>query len=183
MLTALLIGVVILVLFFVISYNSFVSVRNHVKESWSGVDVQLKRRYDLIPNLVNTVKGYAKYEKDLLEKVTSLRNQALNNIGRYSSQAKDENQMLEALKSVFAVAENYPDLKASKNFLQLQLELAETEDKIAAARRLFNGNVRDLNNKVQMFPSSIVASIFNFKEEDFFEVEDNVVRKAVKIDM
>ncbi len=183
MLTALLIGAIILVLFFVISYNSFVSVRNHVRESWSGVDVQLKRRYDLIPNLVNTVKGYAKYEKELLEKVTSLRNQALNNTGRYSSQAKDENQMLEALKSVFAVVENYPDLKASGNFLQLQRELAETEDKIAAARRLFNGNVRDLNNKVQMFPSSIIASIFNFKEEDFFEVEDDVVRKAVKVEL
>ncbi|MFH1228112.1 MAG: LemA family protein [Planctomycetota bacterium] len=169
----------ILLIIFIVIYNSLVSLRNYVKESWSDVDVQLKRRYDLIPNLVNTVKGYAAHEKEVFEKVTEARNKAFNNTGVYASQAVDENQMLGTLKTLFAVTENYPELKANENFLRLQKDLVDTEDKIAAARRFFNGNVRDYNNKVQMFPSSIVAGMFHFMPEDFFEVEDDAVRKAI----
>lgn len=177
----LLIPFLILLIIFILIYNNLVSLRNYVKESWADVDVQLKRRYDLIPNLVNTVKGYAAHEKTILEKVIEARNKAFNNTGAYTSQAMDENQMLGTLKTLFAVAENYPELKANENFLKLQQDLVDTEDKIAAARRFFNGNVRDYNNKVQMFPSSIVAGIFHFMPEDFFEVEDEVVRKAIKV--
>ncbi|MFH1230815.1 MAG: LemA family protein [Planctomycetota bacterium] len=162
-------------------YNALVSLRNHIKESWADIDVQLKRRYDLIPNLVNTVKGYAAHEKAVFEKVVEARNRAFNNTGAYASQAVDENQMLGTLKTLFAVVEKYPELKANENFLKLQQELADTEDKIAAARRFFNGNVRDYNNKVQMFPSNIIAGIFAFKSEDFFEVEDEVIRKAIQV--
>jgi LemA protein len=158
-----------------------VSLRNYVKVSWADVDVQLKRRYDLIPNLVNTVKGYAAHEKEVFEKVTEARNKAFNNTGAYASQAVDENQMLGTLKTLFAVAENYPELKANENFLKLQQDLVDTEDEIAAARRFFNGNVRDYNNKVQMFPSSIIAGMFHFMPEDSFEVEDDAVRKAIKV--
>jgi LemA protein len=167
----------------IVIYNALVSLRNQIKESWADIDVQLKRRYDLIPNLVNTVKGYAAHEKAVFEKVVEARNRAFNNNGPYASQAVDENQMLGTLKTLFAVAENYPELKANENFLKLQRELADTEDKIAAARRFFNGNVRDYNNKVQMFPSSIIAGMFSFKSEDFFEVEDEVVRKAIKVEL
>jgi len=162
-------------------YNTLVGLKNHVRESWADIDIQLKRRYDLIPNLINTVKGYASHEAATFERVIEARNQAFNNNGKYSSQAADENQMLETLKTLFAVAEKYPELKANQNFLKLQQELVDTEDKIAAARRFFNGNVRDYNNKVQMFPSNIVAGVFGFKGEDFFEVQDDAIRKAVKI--
>lgn len=179
------IGGIILIplIIFIVIYNSLVSLRNYVKESWANVDVQLKRRYDLIPNLVNTVKGYAVHEKAVFEKVTEARNKAFNNTGAYASQAVDENQMLDTLKTLFAVAENYPELKANDNFLKLQQDLVDTEDKIAAARRFFNGNVRDYNNKVQMFPSSIVAGMFHFMPEDFFEVEDDAVKKAIKVEI
>ncbi len=175
-------GIIIIpLIIFIVIYNSLVSSRNYVKESWADVDVQLKRRYDLIPNLVNTVKGYAAHEKEVFERVVEARNKAFNNTGAYASQAVDENQMLGTLKTLFAVAENYPELKANENFLKLQQDLVDTEDKIAAARRFFNGNVRDYNNKVQMFPSSIVAGMFHFIPEGFFEVEDDAVRKAVKV--
>lgn len=179
----LLIPLVIILIIFILIYNNLVSMRNYVKESWADVDVQLKRRYDLIPNLVNTVKGYATHEKAVFEKVVEARNRAFNNSGAYASQAQDENQMLGTLKTLFAVVEKYPELKANENFLKLQHELADTEDKIAAARRFFNGNVRDYNNKVQMFPSSIIAGMFAFKSEDFFEVEDDTVRKAIKVEI
>ena len=172
---------VVLLIIIIAIYNELVALRNHIKESWADIDVQLKRRYNLIPNLVNTVKGYAAHEKGLFIKVTEARNRAFDNNGAYNSQAIDENQMLGTLKTLFAVAEKYPDLKANENFLKLQQELADTEDKIAAARRFFNGNIRDYNNKTQMFPSSIIAGIFGFKSEGFFEVEDDVVRKAVKV--
>jgi LemA protein len=162
-------------------YNTLVGLKNHIRESWAGIDIQLKRRYDLIPNLVNAVKGYAAHESETMEKVIEARNRAFNNNNNYASQAADENQMLETLKTIFAVVEKYPDLKANQNFLKLQQELVDTEDKIAAARRFFNGNVRDYNNKVRMFPSSIIARIFGFKSEDFFEVQDNAIRNAVKI--
>jgi len=174
---------ILFLIIFIAFYNTLVGLKNHIKESWSDIDVQLKRRYDLIPNLVETVKGYAKHEKEVFEKVTEARNRAFNNNGRYASQAVDENQMLQALKSIFAVVEKYPELKANEHFLKLQQELVDTEDKIAAARRFFNGNVRDYNNNVQMFPSNIVAGIFGFKAEDFFEVEDDAVRKAVKVEV
>ncbi|MFH0887888.1 MAG: LemA family protein [Planctomycetota bacterium] len=175
-------GIIIVPLIILIAiYNTLVSLRNHIKESWADIDVQMKRRYDLIPNLVNTVKGYAAHEKAVFENVVEARNRAFNNTGAYASQAQDENQMLGTLKTLFAVAEKYPELKANENFLKLQHELVDTEDKIAAARRFFNGNVRDYNNKVQMFPSNIVAVIFGFKSEDFFEVEDEVIRKAIQV--
>lgn len=177
-------GIIIVPLIILIAiYNTLVSLRNHIKESWADIDVQMKRRYDLIPNLVNTVKGYAQHEKAVFEKVVEARNRAFNNTGAYASQAQDENQMLETLKTLFAVVEKYPELKANENFLKLQHELVDTEDKIAAARRFFNGNVRDYNNKVQMFPSNIVAGIFGFKSEDFFEVEDDAVRKAIRVEI
>ncbi|MBI5779507.1 MAG: LemA family protein [Planctomycetes bacterium] len=173
--------IVVCLIIFIVIYNALVGLKNHIHESWADIDIQLKRRYDLIPNLVTTVKGYAAHEKVTFEQITEARNRAFNNNGRYASQAADENQMLGALKTLFAVVERYPELKANQNFLKLQQELVDTEDKIAAARRFFNGNVRDYNNKVQMFPSNIVAGIFGFQNEDFFEVEDDTVRKAVKI--
>ena len=175
-------GIVLFALIVIaIVYNGLVHLRNYVRGSWADVDVQLKRRYDLIPNLVNTVKGYAAHEKSVFERVIEARNKAFNNTGAYASQAVDENQMLGALKTLFAVAERYPDLKASDNFLKLQQALIDTEDRIAAARRFFNGNVRDYNNKVQMFPSNVIAGVFKFQVEQFFEVEDDAVRKSIHI--
>jgi len=175
-------GIIIIpLIIFIAIYNALVGLKNHVRESWADIDIQLKRRYDLIPNLVNTVQGYASHEAATFERVIEARNRAFNNTGKYASQAADETQMLETLKTLFAVVEKYPELKANQNFLKLQQELVDTEDKIAAARRFFNGNVRDYNNKVQMFPSNIVAGVFGFKDEDFFEVQDDAVRKAVKI--
>jgi LemA protein len=172
---------VVCLIIFIAIYNALVGLKNHVRESWADIDVQLKRRYDLIPNLVNTVKGYAAHEKATFERVIEARNRAFNNNGKYASQAADENQMLETLKTLFAVVEKYPELKANENFLKLQQELVDTEDKIAAARRFFNGNVRDYNNKVQMFPSNLVAGVFGFTDEDFFEVQDDAARKAIKV--
>lgn len=175
-------GIIIIpLIIFIAIYNTLVGLKNHVRESWADIDIQLKRRYDLIPNLVNTVQGYAAHEKATFERVIGARNRAFNNNGKYASQAADENQMLETLKTLFAVVEKYPELKANENFLKLQQELVDTEDKIAAARRFFNGNVRDYNNKVQMFPSNIVAGVFGFKDEDFFDVQDDAVRKAIKV--
>jgi LemA protein len=162
--------IIIIIIAFI--YNSLVGLRNHVKESWSDVDTELKRRYDLIPRLVSTVKGYAAHEKEVLEKVTEARTRALHSTGSPRSQAVDENELVRNLKSLFAVVERYPDLKASGNFLELHRELVNTEDRIQAARRFYNGNVREYNNRVQMFPSTIVASTFNFKEAEFFEIEE-----------
>ncbi len=175
------------ILFFVflvvaLVYNSLVRLRNHVKESWSDVDTELKRRYDLIPNLVQTVKGYATHEKEVLERVTEARSRAVYSTGSPDSQAVAENELIGSLKSLFAVAENYPELKASRNFLELQDELVNTEDRIQAARRFYNGNVREFNNRVQMFPSSILASMFNFKEAEFFQIKE-FERAAPKVDM
>ncbi len=153
-------------------YNSLVGLRNHVKESWSDVDTELRRRYDLIPRLVETVKGYAAHEKEVLQKVTVARTRAVGATGSPSSQARVENELIGTLKSLFAVVENYPDLKASNNFLELQDELVNTEDRIQAARRFYNGNVREYDNRVQMFPSSMIASMFNFKEAEFFQISE-----------
>ncbi|OHB77368.1 MAG: hypothetical protein A2Z34_11530 [Planctomycetes bacterium RBG_16_59_8] len=174
-------GGVLLLIIVVAIYNGLVGLRNHIRESWADIDVQMKRRYDLIPNLVETVKGYAKHEKETFAAVVEARNRAFGNNGRYAEQAQDENRMLDALKRVLVVAEGYPELKANQNFLKLQQELVDTEDKIAAARRFFNGNVRDYNNRTQMFPSSIIAGTFGFRPEEYFEVEDDAVRKSVTV--
>lgn len=166
---AALLGVIIM--FVIGSYNGLVTLRNRVEEAWSDITVQLKRRTDLIPNLVNSVKGYATHEKEVFEKVTEARSAIMNAQGAADA-AKAENMMEGALKSLFAVAEAYPELKANQNFLQLQQELVDTEDKIQAARRFYNGGVRDLNTKIQTFPANIVAGMFGFQAKEFFDVED-----------
>lgn len=166
------------------TFNALVKLRNRTQEAWSDIDVQLKRRYDLIPNLVNTVKGYAKHEQEVFENVTKARTAAMaaEQAGDVAGSAQAENMLAGALKSLFAVAENYPDLKANQNFLQLQTELADTENKIQAARRFYNGNVRDYNTKQEVFPSNIVAALFaGFKKEEFFEIEE-AQRENVVID-
>lgn len=162
-------GVVVLGL--IAMYNSLVRANVRVDEAWSDITVQLKRRADLIPNLVNTVKGYAKHEKELFEKVTEARAGLLKAEG-VAETAKAENMFEQTLKSLFAVAENYPDLKANENFRQLQEELVDTEDKIQGARRFYNGSARDLNIKVKSFPTNIFASMMGFKEREFFELEE-----------
>ncbi|MEX0932259.1 MAG: LemA family protein [Candidatus Saccharimonadales bacterium] len=181
-LVAILIIAGVIVLFIVFTYNSLVKSKVRTEEAWSDINVQLKRRYDLIPNLVNTVKGYAKHEKNVFEQVTKARAQALQATG-VNETAKTENQFEQALKSLFAVAEAYPDLKADENFQQLQAELVDTEDKIQAARRFYNSAVRELNIKVKVFPTNLFASILGFKEQDFFEVTDLAsVKKPVTVD-
>lgn len=171
------IGFVIVVWFFG-TYNGLIRLRNHCKEAWSDIDTELKRRYDLIPNLVTTVKGYATHEQDVFTRVTEARNRALASNGSPASQAQDEKQLVQSVQGLFAVAENYPQLKANENFMKLQQELSNTEDRIQAARRFFNGNVRDYNNRVEMFPSRIVAGLFSFKQQEFFEVESAFIRTA-----
>ncbi len=155
-------------LWFMVTYNSLVQLSNRVKEAWSEIDVQLKRRSSLIPNLVETVKGYAKHEREVFENVTKARSALLS--AQSPQQAADANNQLSgALKSLFAVAENYPQLKASENFMELQQELSDTETKVAAARQFYNTNVLDLNNNVQMMPTALVARAFGFQKADFFE--------------
>lgn len=176
--------IVVLLLILVFIYNSLVRAKVRVDEAWSDITVQLKRRYDLIPNLVNTVKGYAAHEKTVFEDVTEARAQALN-AQTVSEAAKADNQFQTALKSLFAVAENYPDLKANQSFQQLQAELVDTEDKIQAARRFYNGAARDLNVKIQTFPTNLFAGMLGFKQRDFFEVpeaESAAVNEAVNVD-
>ncbi len=162
-------GVVVVGLVFI--YNSLVSSRNRVEEAWADIEVQLKRRYDLIPNLVNTIKGYTQQESSVLENVTRARTEAM---GAQTPQekAKDENMLSGALKSLFAVAESYPDLKSNTNFLQMQSDLTDTEDKIQASRRFYNGNVRDFNTKVQTFPTNFLASMFGFSTKPFFDIDE-----------
>jgi len=162
-------------------YNSLVRGRNHVKESWAGIDTELKRRYDLIPNLVETVKGYAKHEREVFERVVEARSRAVASTGSPASQAEDENLLVGALKQLFAVVEAYPDLKASQNFLALQGQLAETEDRLQASRRLYNGNVREYNNRCEMFPTNILASMFHFERAEFFEIESAIERQTPKV--
>jgi len=154
------------------SYNRLVTLKNRAKEAWADIDVQLKRRYDLIPNLVETVKGYAAHEREVFEKVTEARARAISaeKEGDVRKIAEAENFLASTLKTLFAVAENYPDLKASQNFLELQRELRDTEDKIMYARRFYNANVRDLNIAIESFPTNIIASIFGFKKMDLFEI-------------
>ncbi len=176
--------VVAVLLLGVLIYNGLVRAKVRVDEAWSDITVQLKRRYDLIPNLVNTVKGYAKHESDVFEKVTAARSAMMSAKG-VKETADAENQFTGALKSLFAVAEAYPELKANENFKELQAELVDTEDKIQASRRFYNGAARDLNIKIQTFPTSIFASLFGFKQREFFEVsgaEAAAVQDAVKVD-
>ena len=153
-------------------YNRLVGVRNHCTEAWHNIDTELKRRYDLIPNLVECVKGYAAHEREVLEQVTRLREQCMHNEGSPGEQARTENQLVRALNNLYARIEAYPDLKASRNFLQLQEELVNTEDRIQAARRFYNGNVREMNNLVQMFPTNLIASMFGFRLAEYFQVEE-----------
>jgi LemA protein len=178
------IAIVAIVIIAVISmYNGLIRLKNRVEEAWSDIDVQLKRRYDLIPNLVSTVKGYASHERETLESVISARNQAMN--AEQNGDAKElqqaENQLSGTLKSLFALAENYPDLKANTNFLELQRELSDTENKIQAARRFYNGNVRDFNTKIQVFPNNMIAGMLNFSSKEFFEVENMEERENVEV--
>lgn len=163
------------------TYNGLVRLRNHVRESWSGIDTELKRRYELIPNLVETVRGYARHEREVLESVVRARQTAVDSNGSPASQARDENELIRSLNRLFAVAEGYPDLKASANFLQLQAELVNTEDRIQAARRFYNANVRDFNTRAQVFPSNLVAGMFGFRAEEFFEVEDAAIRQPPRV--
>jgi len=163
------------------TYNSLVKLQNRTEEAWSDIDVQLKRRYNLIPNLVETVKGYATHEKEIFQKVADARARAMGAEGVNEKQ-EAEKGLSKALKSLFAVSENYPDLKASNNFLELQRELRDTEDKIQAARRFYNANVRDLNIQIESFPSNVIASAFNFKQRELFELEEAAAKEAPKVD-
>ena len=166
-----LIIIIVLVLIAIGLFNSLVTSRNRVDEAWSDIDVQLKRRYDLIPNLVETVKGYTKQESSVLQNVTAARANAMN-AGSMEQKLKEENQLSSTLKSLFAVAESYPDLKSSQNFMSLQSDLTDTEDKIQAARRFYNSTVRDYNTKLQVFPTNIFASMLSFTKRQFFGIDE-----------
>ena len=180
-----LIAVVVIAVYFVMTYNGFVTLRNRVTEAWSDIEVQMKRRYDMIPNLVNTVKGYAAHESKTLENVIKARNVAMGQQENMKERSQAENMLSGTLKSLFAVSENYPELKANQNFLELQRELRDTEDKLQAARRFYNGNVLSFNTKVESFPSNIVASVFHFEKKEFFELDDAekaAVSQPVKVE-
>ncbi|MCK4592545.1 LemA family protein [Candidatus Parcubacteria bacterium] len=172
---------IVLGLWVVMIYNGLIRLKVRTNEAWSDIDVQLKRRYDLIPNLINTVKGYATHERELFEKVTKARANAMN-AQNPEAKAEAENMLSGALKSLFAVSENYPDLKANENFLELQRELSDTENKIQASRRFYNGNVRDLNTKIQVFPDSIVANTLKIGKREFFEIEDVKEKETPKVE-
>jgi LemA protein len=170
----------LVVVWIILAYNGLIRTRNRVREAWSDIEVQLKRRYDLIPNLVEAVKGYMAHEKGVFEQVTAARAQAMG-AGTREEKGAAEANLTGTLKTLFAVAENYPELKANENFLELQRELADTENKIQAARRFYNGMVMDFNTRIQVFPTNIMASLFSFKAEEFFQVEDAKEREAVKV--
>jgi LemA protein len=180
LLTIILIILVLVVVWFIGTYNSLIRKRNRVKEAASDIEVQLKRRYDLIPNLVETVKGYASHEKQVFENVTAARAQAMS-AQSFKEKAKAEDALSNTLKTLFAVAENYPELKANANFLDLQRELADTENKIQAARRFYNSNVLEFNTKIESFPSNIVANLFKFEKAEFFEAEKPEEKEPVKV--
>lgn len=183
--TLLVVLIVVVVLAFVVigMYNSLITLKNRVDEAFSDMDVQIKRRYDLIPNLVEVVKGYAAHEKDTLERVVNARNAAMTAQAGTDTkaQAQAENALSSTLKSIFALSENYPDLKANTNFLELQRELTDTEDKIQASRRFYNGNVRDFNTKLQIFPTNIIAGMLGFVAREYFEIENEAERNAVQV--
>ena len=173
-------AIVVIAIFWLIGvFNGLIKLKNRTEEAYSDIDVQLKRRHDLIPNLIETVKGYAQHEKEVFEKVTAARTAAISAQGA-EAKGQAENTLSQALKSVFAVAENYPDLKASQNFLQLQQELSDTENKIQAARRFYNGNARDFNIKIEVFPNNIIAGTMGFKKFDFFQA-DSAERENVAV--
>ena len=175
-----LVVVIILIGWLIGIYNSLITLKNRVAEAWSDIDVQLKRRHDLIPNLVETVKGYAGHESTVFEKVTAARTRAMGATGA-KDKAEAENMLSGTLKTLFAVAENYPQLRASENFAKLQDELSDTENKIQAARRFYNGNARDFNIKLQVFPNNVINSFLNFKVAEFFEIEEAKEREAVQV--
>lgn len=172
--------IAILAIWAIVVYNGLIRLKNRVDEAWSDIDVQLKRRYDLIPNLVSTVKGYASHEKEVFEKVTEARTRAMA-AQSAGDKAQAENALSQTLKSLFAVAEAYPDLKANQNFLELQRELTDTEDKIQASRRFYNGNVRDFNTKIQIFPNNIFAGMLGFSAREFFEAGEGE-KEPVKVE-
>lgn len=172
--------VAFIVFWLIATYNGLIRLKNRTEEAWSDIDVQLKRRYDLIPNLVETVKGYAKHERELFEKVTQARTRAME-AKNPKEQGEAENMLTGTLKTLFAVAENYPDLKANQNFLALGEELTSTENKIAFSRQNYNDQVLFFNNKIQMFPSNIIAGMFSFKAEDFFEIENKAEKEVPKV--
>ena len=175
--------IVVIVAAIIGMYNGLIRLKNRVDESWSDIDVQLKRRHDLIPNLIETVKGYAKHEREVFENVVKARNAAMQaqEGGDNKKMGEAENALSGTLKSIFALAENYPDLKANQNFLELQRELTDTEDKIMASRRFYNGNVRDFNTKLQMFPTNIIGNMLGCKNRDFFQVENESDRENVNV--
>lgn len=177
-------GVVLLVtIWFVAIYNRFVRLRQHLKESWSGIDVEMRRRYELIPNLVETVKGYAAHERETLEQVTRLRDRAERNHGPAASQGVDESALMLGVKQLFAVVERYPQLHADANFLALQKELSLTEDRIAAARRFFNANTREMNQLCRSFPTNLVARVFGFEPGSYFELESEAERVVPEVEV
>jgi LemA protein len=186
-------GVVVLIVFALIvftpllwliaNFNRLTRVKQHIRESWADIEVELKRRYDLIPNLVETVRGYAKHEREVLDMVVRLRNRAMENNGPASGQAVDEAALQIGMKQLFAVAEAYPNLKADAHFLALQQELANTEDRIAAARRFFNGNVREMNQLCDQFPTNLVASGFGFERASYFELGSDAERVVPRVDL
>lgn len=173
-------AVALLALWLIAMYNGLVTLKNRVDEAWSDIDVQLKRRYDLIPNVIETVKGYAAHERELFEKVTQARTAAMG-AQTVKEHEQAENMLAGTLKSLFAVSENYPDLKANENFMKLQDELSDTENKIQASRRFYNGNVRDFNTKVQTFPTNMFASMFKFTAREFFEIEEARERETPQV--
>ncbi|MEK7635965.1 MAG: LemA family protein [Patescibacteria group bacterium] len=172
--------VIVIVLWLIFTYNGLVRRRYRVKEAWSDIDVQLKRRYDLIPNLVETVKGYASHEKEAFENVTKARAQALGAQTVHEKEAA-ENMLSSALKSIFAIAEAYPQLRAIESFVKLQDELSDTENKIQAARRFYNGNVMDYNTKIETFPINLIAGTFGFGKEEFFQLEQEEAKEPIKV--
>jgi LemA protein len=173
----------LLLMWAVITYNRFVRLSRHIQESWADIDVELKRRYELIPNLVATVKGHAEYERDTIEQVIALRAKAMDNRGSAVSQALDESALMIGLKRMFAVVEGYPELKASTHYMALQRELANTEDRIAAARRFYNGNVRDMNVLLESFPAGVIGRKFNFEAATFFELASEAERVVPRIEL
>ena len=183
--TLITIGVIVfvLLLYVVVNYNRMARLRQHIRESWSDIDVELKRRYELIPNLVETVKGYAKHERETLEQVTALRNKAQQNHGSAASQALDESALLLVLRKLFALVERYPTLKADANFLALQQELANTEDRIAASRRFYNANIREMSQLCETIPTNLIASMFGFVGGDYFELESAAERVVPRVEL
>jgi LemA protein len=175
--------VAVVALWIMVAYNALVRLRNHCVESWADIDSELKRRYDLIPNLVQAVRGYAAFEKDVFERVTAARSVAIASTGSPASQARDENALVGGLRQLVAVAERYPELKANQSYLELQRELANTEERIQRARRFYNANVRDFNTRIEIVPSSLIANWFHFEKREYFEVDESVVSVAPQVQL